>query len=155
MHYTCLDLNEINVQAIFNRCLARPDSQETTGSVLFWRAFGYEKEDTGVSFDKAKILSNQKNILYLFGQLYMIQTKEDVFKIPSFCKKYDGNDWTNSKTSILQLLYLGSSEGFRIIMPLMAKQDGTKLLCHVPVTLSPKDPAFPAWWEAHKAEWEQ
>ena len=21
-------------------------------------------------------------------------------------------------------------------------------------TLSPKDPAFPAWWEAHKAEWE-
>ena len=21
-------------------------------------------------------------------------------------------------------------------------------------TLSPKDPAFPAWWEQHKAEWE-
>ena len=21
-------------------------------------------------------------------------------------------------------------------------------------TLSPKDPAFPAWWEAHKGEWE-
>ena len=22
-------------------------------------------------------------------------------------------------------------------------------------TLSPKDPAFPAWWEAHKGEWEE
>ena len=22
-------------------------------------------------------------------------------------------------------------------------------------TLSPKDPNFPAWWEAHKSEWEE
>ena len=22
-------------------------------------------------------------------------------------------------------------------------------------TLSPKDPAFQAWWEAHKGEWEE
>ena len=31
--------------------------------------------------------------------------------------------------------------------------NGAMLLPVLP-TLSPKDPAFPAWWEEHKAEWE-
>ena len=37
------------------------------------------------------------------------------------------------------------------------KMTGKTLLtdiCHLTPTLSPKDPAFPAWWEAHKSEWE-
>ena len=35
----------------------------------------------------------------------------------------------------------------------LAQIDSTVLLLN-DSTLSPKDPAFPAWWEEHKSEWE-
>ena len=54
----------------------------------------------------------------------------------------------------MQLLYLGSSDALAIFSPLIAKWNGTTLNMPITPTLSPKDPAFPAWWEAHKAEWE-
>lgn len=149
------ELCEGEVQAIFNRCLAKEDSRETTGSCLFNRALGYEKEDTGISFEKAQIAANHKSILYLFGQLRSVHTQESVLKTKMFSENYQGGVWTEEKASILQLLYLGSSEDFRILNPFVAKWDGTTLLVPVKPTLSPKDPAFPAWWEAHKAEWEQ
>ena len=35
------------------------------------------------------------------------------------------------------------------------KKTGTSVIAPaVRPTLSPKDPAFPAWWEEHKGEWE-
>ena len=150
-----MELNEGNVQAIFNRCLAKEDSRETTGSCLYYRAFGYETEDTGISFDKAQIAANYKNILYLFGQLHSVHTKESVLKTKMFSENYQGGVWTEDRASILQLLYLSSTEDFRILSPFVAECDGTTLLAEVKPTLSPKDPAFPAWWEAHKSEWEQ
>ncbi len=36
----------------------------------------------------------------------------------------------------------------------VAKNNDAHLLTLNP-TLSPRDPNFPAWWEEHKAEWEQ
>ena len=54
----------------------------------------------------------------------------------------------------MQLLYLGSSDALTIFSPLIAKWNGTTLNMSIKPTLSPKDPAFPAWWEAHRAEWE-
>lgn len=36
-----------------------------------------------------------------------------------------------------------------------AKFGGTSFHAFPKPTLSPKAPNFPAWWEAHKAEWEQ
>ena len=76
-----LDLNEGNVQAIFNRCLAKEDTPK-------------EKETTGV--------------------------------VPEIS----------------------------LINPVLAKDRSTVISGKVTPTLSPKDPAFPAWWEAHKGEWE-
>ena len=32
--------------------------------------------------------------------------------------------------------------------------DTTIISSDITPTLSPKDPAFPAWWETHKSEWE-
>lgn len=78
------------MQAIFNRCLATEDSKETTGSCLYYRALGYEKEDTGISFEKAQIAANHKNILYLFGQLRSVHTKESVLKTKMFSENYQG-----------------------------------------------------------------
>ena len=36
-----------------------------------------------------------------------------------------------------------------------SKTNSTELnMGNITPTLSPKDAAFPAWWEQHKAEWE-
>lgn len=154
-NYVCLELNEGNVQSIFNRCLAKQNSQETTGSCLYFRALGYEKEDTGISFDKKEIFLNKKNIEYLYGQLKPIHITQNILTIEDFSKIYFGTDWTQDKASLMQLIYLGSSEDFRILSPFVAKNNGTTLLFPVKPTLSPKDPNFPAWWEEHKSEWEE
>ena len=39
--FTPLELNEGNVQAIFNRCLRKEDSKEITRTTLFSRVLGY------------------------------------------------------------------------------------------------------------------
>lgn len=153
--YVALDLNEGNVQEIFNRCMAKETSQETTGSCLYFRAFGYEKEDTGISFDKKQIILNKSAIQYLYGQLKPIHIQQNNLKIEDFEKIYLGTDWTKNKASLMQLIYLGSSEDLRILSPFVAKNNSTTLLMPVKPTLSPKDPNFPAWWEEHKSEWEE
>ena len=68
---------------------------------------------------------------------------------------YSGNNWTNNKGYLLELLYLGSNRETAILFPFnKEKGDITRITPEVTPTLSPKDPAFPAWWEQHKAEWE-
>ena len=71
-----------------------------------------------------------------------------------FNTTYLGNYWTNDKGTLLKFLYLGVSPETLCISP-FTKKTGTAIMAPaVKPTLSPKDPAFPAWWEAHKAEWE-
>ena len=66
-------------------------------------------------------------------------------------KNYRGEIWTMNKGSLLQFFHLGV--GSNTISPFTLKgNSGFKY--KIPVTLSPKDPAFPAWWEAHRGEWE-
>ena len=39
--------------------------------------------------------------------------------------------------------------------PFICNMDNTaSLKSDIKPTLSPKDPSFPAWWEARKGEWE-
>ena len=42
--FTPVDLNEGNVQAIFNRCLAKADSKDFSYAALFPTAHGYEED---------------------------------------------------------------------------------------------------------------
>ena len=63
------ELTEANVQAIFDRCLAKEGCAETSYSHLYLKELGYEREDTGIAFDRKIILENRRNIEYLFGQL--------------------------------------------------------------------------------------
>ena len=69
-------------------------------------------------------------------------------------KTYQGVIWAKDRASLMQLLYLGSSDELTLFAPLAAKWNGTTLEMPITPTLSPKDPAFLAWWEQHKAEWE-
>ena len=64
-----IDLNEGNVRAIFERCLATEDipKEKVSRSILFSRTLGYQPEDEIVFyFDKDKLLDNKKNIEYFF-----------------------------------------------------------------------------------------
>lgn len=149
-----IDLNEGNVQAIFNRCLAKETSLEKTSSIIFYREFGYEKDDIGIEFDKTALHTNRKSIEYLYGQLEMTHEYKSILKMEEFAQSYLGHKWTENKSYIMQLLYLGSTQSERILGYFDAKYNGTSPYVELYPTLSPKDPAFPAWWEAHKGEWE-
>ena len=155
-----IDLNEGNVQAIFNRCLATDDTpkgKETTG-VLFSRATGFSGEDVKIIyFDRDKLLVNKKNIEYLFGQLKGVHNSNgnDV-KLPlaDSIKRYDGTCWTGDTDPLFKLGYLGVVPEISLVNPVLAKDRSTVISGKVKPTLSPKDPNFPAWWEAHRTEWE-
>ena len=69
---------------------------------------------------------------------------------------YSGNSWTNNKGYLLELLYLGSDRDDCNSVFHSTKQKVTlpELLQRSLPPSPRKDPAFPAWWEAHRAEWE-
>ena len=153
-----IDLNEDNVQAIFNRCLATEDTlkEKVSRSILFSRTLGYTPEDEIVFyFDKDKLLDNRKSIEYLFGQLKNTHEKSENLRMQNASYNYQGRKWTDNKTHMLELLYLGCTMETLLISPFYAKSGSTSLAVErLHPTLSPKDPKFPAWWEAHKSEWE-
>ena len=151
------DLNEGNVQAIFNRCLATEHSQEQAVGFLFPPTRGY-KEGTEklIYFDKEALLKNKKSIEYLFGQIQEVHVlqKEKRVNIDDYNTTYMGEHWTRDKATLLKLLYLGVTSETLVISPFRAEDDTSLISPRIRPTLSPKDPAFPAWWEAHKSEWE-
>ena len=149
-----IDLNEGNVQAIFNRCLAKEGAAETTASSLYFSSLGWEKEDDGLLFDKRQIRASQKSLQYLLGQLKPVHEEQHILTLEDMTKTYQGVIWAKDRASLMQLLYLGSSDELTLFAPLAAKWNGTTLEMPIAPTLSPKDPAFPVWWEEHKAEWE-
>ena len=66
---------------------------------------------------------------------------------------YNGKKWTTSADNLLKLYELGM---VNISLTPFSIQDDKTLVTDINTitpTLSPKDPNFPAWWEAHKAEW--
>lgn len=154
--FTPLELNEGNVQAIFNRCLAKEGTLEENiaKSILFSRTLGYKPSDeVMIRFNKQKLLADEKNIRYLYGQLRDVHQKSDKISTDSISYTYLDKKWTNNKARLLELLYFGGTRAVNLISPFSAKDSSAGIVDLKP-TLSPKDPAFPAWWEAHKAEWE-
>ena len=154
------ELTEANVQAIFNRCLAKKDTMSIARAVLFPIFLGYDRsEDIPIHFDQDILLKNKKAIMYLFGQVSAVHTgkaKNEAQTIADFMMAYSGNNWTNNRGRLLELLYLGSTIETAILGPFNKERgDITRISPNVTPTLSPKDPAFPAWWEAHKGEWEE
>ena len=153
-----MDLNEGNVQAIFNRCLATDDTpqEKASKSILFSRTMGYKPEEEIVFyFDQDKLLANKKNICYLYGQLNDTWKRARDITLESARITYSGTRWTEDNACLLYLLYLGCTDELDLLAPFFAKTSNAAFGDNglVP-TLSPKDPAFPAWWEQHKSEWE-
>ena len=151
------ELNEANVQAIFHRCLFTLESKNRTEARPFYQRLGYsEEEEKAVYFDQDILLKNKKAILYLLGQVAAVHTKAETQTIADFMIAYSGNKWTNNRDYLLELLYLGSNRETAILFPFnKEKGDITRIAPEVTPTLSPRDPAFPARWEAHKGDWEE
>ena len=148
------ELNEANVQAIFNRCLATKDTPnaDVQLSILFKKVMGYDKDSDPMAFCKSKIEQNKKNILYLMGQLDSVHrgsrditAKESIFR-------YDGKQWVTTNAVIGELYHL--TEAIDGIYPFVQKHNKATTAPIITPTLSPKDPNFPAWWEQNKSEWE-
>ena len=153
-----LELNEANVQAIFNRCIAKGETPEDQccNSILFSRTLGYRPSDELlIRFDMEKMRMNKKSIEYLYGQLRCTHQKLGKLNLEEAYWNYQGKVWTNSKEHLLEFLHLGCTDGdeVHLISPFFAESNSANFDVPAP-TLSPKDPAFPAWWETHKAEWE-
>ena len=150
-----LELNEDNVQAIFHRCLAKEGEHfynvQVLGSELT------KNPSDIVQLSKQKMEENDQNIRYLLGQLKTIHLPDvKAITLQEGFFRYDNHVWTKDFDFLFQLYALAL--GCVYLRGFSKTKDGniTSLIDynHCTPTLSPKDPAFPAWWEAHKSEWE-
>lgn len=76
-----LALNDENVQAIYDRCLAGSETpnEDRAQSMAFLGVCGYARDVfRPVFFSKARIAQDRKNLYYLYGQLAGVHTPEDV-----------------------------------------------------------------------------
>ena len=95
------ELNEVNVQAIFNRCLAKEGEATTYAQVLQKALSG--KESDLVRFSKIKITENSKNISYLLGQLKGVHQKARLIPLEYGIINYSDKKWTTNANILLKL----------------------------------------------------
>ena len=155
--FTPVELTESFVQSIFNRCLAKENTNEVAFATLFPTALGYQSgSEKLIQFDKEILLKNKATIEYLFGQLYRVHNPNGSFdmSIDDYNTTYENKHWTSDKVTLLRLLYLGVSSKTHFITSFRAETNKSTISPEVKPTLSPKDPNFNSWWEAHKSEWE-
>ena len=152
--FTPTELNEGNVEALFNRCLATRETpnSDVQLSILFRKIMGYEKDSDPMAFCRSKVEQNKKNILYLLGQLDSVHRGSRIITAKESIFRYDGKQWATSNAMIGELYHLAEATGG--IAPFVKESNRAMTEPIVKPTLSPKDPAFPAWWKAHKTEWE-
>ena len=153
--FTPLDLNEGNVQAIFNRCLATKDTpnSDVQLSVLFQKIMGYDEDSKPLAFNKTTLKKNKNNILFLLGQLNSVHNGSREITAKESIYKYNEEKWTTDTVTIMELYHLARAiDG---IAPFIKSSNRAMTEPIVKSTLSPKDPNFPAWWEKHKSEWEE
>lgn len=131
--FRAIELNEGNVQAIFNRC-------------------GKENEDGSTVWDQEKLVQNKANIRYLLGQLALVHDSVAEHELDgSFFKRYDGKNWTGNGSAVIRLLNMGGKSGFCSF----SKKDGKQFVelrtYKLKPALSSKDPTFSMWWETAPA----
>lgn len=157
--FTPLDLNEANVEAVYNRCLATEEEKKDIDrcklATIFYKTNTGIDSDT-ILFSRAHIEKNSKVIDYLFGQLKNVHKPREnrILTLQDVSVKYNGTLWTEDMEYMFKLLNLAYTTGQFPTFTRQANTIYTARAKNTIPTLSPKAPAFPAWWEAHKAEWE-
>lgn len=113
-----LELNDKNVEAIYERCLADDKTPEDDRAecMAFLGVCGYDRNIfRKLYFSKTAIAADRKNIYYLYGQLSGVHEPEDVpsarrrtVSVGSCVRDYRGNQWFTEKKSLLMLFYIGA-----------------------------------------------
>ena len=125
-----MELNETNVQAIFNRC-------------------SKTKKDGSTEWNEEALKKNRANIRYLMGQLALVHEVHEFIEDHeidrAFAKRYGGKLWTVNDELPMDLFRMGGQsnfcfplEGHRVLL----------MLNKLKPTLSPQDPKFASWWES-------
>lgn len=146
------ELNKGNVQAIFSRCLVTQDTPKDSiiqAKIVSGKLF---IGDIVQLFDKNAIQANRRSIEYQYGQLNCVRTEAPALTAMDPDFPYSGEFRPLGSETGIKFILLGTVAG--VIETFNMKKDTARFLKQVRPTLSPKDPAFPAWWEAHKSEWE-
>ncbi len=150
-------LNEKTVQVFFERCLVTENTAESDilPCYLFRKENGFEENSDPVYLDKQALRKMDKNIRYILGQTMAVHNGlSRIISIQELLIKYTGTPWTTNTGIFTELLILGYLNG---CVNEIRKTDDSISTILGPVlkpTLSPDDPNFEAWWEDHKAKWE-
>lgn len=151
------ELNEVTVQELFLRCIATKDTTDYLKSILYQKEWGHAEDSNPILFDKKYILENFKKIRYLYGQLLTTHKHSNTINTSkesphNSMTNYKGETWTEKQGIIMQFFHLGVVTN--TIYPF--NPNGNSMFQNIGIqpTLSPKDPDFAEWWEAHKGEWE-
>ena len=150
--YGVFDLNEDNVQMIFNRCLATQDTPKDSiiqAKIVSGKLF---IGDLVQSFDKNAIQANRRSIEYLYGQLNCVRIEAPALTAMDPDFPYSGEFRPLGSETGIKFILLGTAAG--VIETFNMKKDTARFLKQVRPTLSPRDPNFLAWWYTYKSEWE-
>ncbi len=111
-------LNDENVQAIYNRCVAKEDTpaEDRAECMAFIGICGYARDVfRKIWFSKSKIAEDKKNIYYLYGQLEGVHQPEDLpsarhrtITVGGCMRNCRGEQWFKEKRSLLMLFYIGA-----------------------------------------------
>ena len=79
-------------------------------------------------FDREKMLTNKKNIQYLYGQLKNVHAGNDTLQINEAFLSYSGTHWTTNKGVLLEFLYLGAAvTDYQFVRIFDSKTNSTEL----------------------------
>ena len=113
------ELNEANVQAIFERCLITEQTTDTIGTSIMDVELG-DEEEIVIALDKDALRKNEKSIRYLYGQLKSIHISPNETirqSLDDFRKTYMNTIWAQGRSAVLELLYLGSNSVLGFVAP--------------------------------------
>lgn len=155
--FRALELNERNVDILFNRCL--PTGEELKNWDLMYPTQVLIPELTGresqrIFLSKEKIEANRNTILYLLGQIKSFHSDKKAFVLQEGFIKYDGTVWTEDYGTLFKLYHLALSSALMSDFALTQSKICAIRSHEIIPTLSPRDPNYAAWWEEHKSEWE-
>ncbi len=145
--FQILDLNEINVLALYKDCLVpkeelgkNPDNEIRT-KIFDMKSCG--KDSPEFVFDKSYIEAHFATIKYLLGQTKVCHEQLGGFTIPMGAMKYTDRIWVKDNSALLALYYLGVAAE---VLPKFSKSvDGKNIASSLKFTvsaISPADPEF-------------
>ena len=150
-----LELNERNVQTLFNRCL--PTDEESKNIFQCYQTQVLIPEITGrtsqiIPLLKEKVDANKETIRYLLGQIESFHSDREVLALQEGFVKYDGTIWTQDYETLFKLYHLALSSNLILDFSKVSDKICSLNSPECVATLSPKDPNYQEWFSGYEAK---